>query len=786
MADPIANVVVSMPSQLFTRPDIFSSVSNGKIFVGVIDSDPTNPSNQIQVYIQNEDNTLTAVPQPLRTNIAGYPVYNGQIVKFVTQQGFSMTVQSASGVQLFYFPNILKYDPDQLRQQLQSYASGLGDALIAVKQPIAGSINSTQHDFNSKSFDPIDVGAKGDGITLDQAAFTSFETSVSGMDIDLHGKTYRVTTIPSGNRYFNGSFNNGTKTYPAPHGFITLQDNSRIILGGSAGKSIPITYEMPFNQFGYTSSTVAFGDGALGKATKAKQTIAIGPDAMGNTLMSFENVAIGEVALQDVQSETDTYSTTLGAGTRNVGIGGNAGQKLRDGRNNVFVGRNCGTGAVSTVGVVSVGANALFGFNTQGWYPEVENYMPNNNSNTSIVAVGLAAGQEYQGINLTSIGAGTGRFIKLGQGNVLLGTNAGNGLESASGFNGNVKTDLTGDTAYRQYVKTGSNVVVTYPSSGAVVGGYANIYWADGPAFANHGHPFPSLVTAVSGNTFTVQCPYTADGTGNCRVDWTTNLTVAPMATSMIIIGNGAGQFVNTGNNAVVVGGNALANSATTASVIAIGKDAARNTTASQTCAIVGTSAFRDNPGLTGCSALGHNAGLVMQDGSVPTGTLLTSTCIGFGSSVSGPNQVQLGNSVSTTYVYGTVQNRSDLRDKADIRDTSYSLDFVRGLRAREYRWDMRDDYIVVDDDGVVTKLEKDGSKKRERFHSGYIAQEVKELCDSLGVDFGGYQDHSIDGGCDSFSLGYDEFIPHIQKAVSMAWDKIDEMEARIKALESK
>lgn len=660
------------------------------------------------------------------------------------------------------------------------------DWMVYWKSSLAGAIQRLLHDKLDDQVSIKDFGAVGGGVVDDSASFTALESVVSGRFVDLLGLTYKVSSVPSSNKYFNGKFVVGSSTYDAPYSLIKQLDGSRIILAGSAGASIPINYTMPFNQFGYTSSTVAMGDGALGKATKAKQTVAIGADAMSNTLMSFDNVAIGEVALQDVQSETDTYSTTLGAGTRNVAIGGNAGQKLRDGRNNLFLGRNCGTGAVSTIGAVGLGANALFGFNTQGWYPEVENYMPNNNSNTSLVAIGLTAGQEYQGINLTAIGASTARFLKLGQGNVLVGTNAGNALESDSGFNGNVKTDLDGATTYSPYVKSGNNVVVTKAGHNAVVGGYASIYWSDGPAFANHGHPFPCLVTAVSGDTFTVQCPYTANGSGNCRVYWTTNLTVAPMATAMVIIGNGAGQFIKTGNNAVVVGGNALAASLTTASVIAVGKDAARNTTATQTSAIVGTSAFRDNPGLTGCSALGHNAGLVMQDGSVPTGTLLTSTCIGFGASVSGNNQVQLGNSASTTYVYGTVQNRSDMRDKADWRDPEYSLAFVRGLRAREYRWDMRDDYILVDDEGSVTILEKDGSKKRERFHTGYLAQEVKELCDSLNVDFGGYQDHSVDGGCDSLSLGYDEFIPHIQKAVSLAWDKLDDIEARLKELESK
>ncbi|ELT8770269.1 TPA: right-handed parallel beta-helix repeat-containing protein [Escherichia coli] len=118
MTDITANVVVSMPSQLFTMARSFKAVANGKIYIGKIDTDPVNPENQIQVYVENEDGSHIPVSQPIIINAAGYPVYNGQIAKFVTVQGHSMAVYDAYGVQQFYFPNVLKYDPDQLRQEL--------------------------------------------------------------------------------------------------------------------------------------------------------------------------------------------------------------------------------------------------------------------------------------------------------------------------------------------------------------------------------------------------------------------------------------------------------------------------------------------------------------------------------------------------------------------------------------------------------------------------------------------------------------------------------------------
>mgnify|MGYP001133831144 FL=1 len=120
MTDITANVIVSMPSQLFTMARSFKAVANGKIYIGKIDTDPVNPENQIQVYVENEDGSHVPVSQPIIINAAGYPVYNGQIAKFVTVQGHSMAVYDAYGSLQFNFPNVLKYDPDQFKLILNS------------------------------------------------------------------------------------------------------------------------------------------------------------------------------------------------------------------------------------------------------------------------------------------------------------------------------------------------------------------------------------------------------------------------------------------------------------------------------------------------------------------------------------------------------------------------------------------------------------------------------------------------------------------------------------------
>lgn len=107
MSDITANLVVGMPAQLFTLASSFKAASGGSIYIGIVDTDPEQPANQIQVYVEPEDGTAPVpVNQPIRINAGGYPVYNGQIGKFVTTKDYSMKVKNAYGTQEFYFPRV--------------------------------------------------------------------------------------------------------------------------------------------------------------------------------------------------------------------------------------------------------------------------------------------------------------------------------------------------------------------------------------------------------------------------------------------------------------------------------------------------------------------------------------------------------------------------------------------------------------------------------------------------------------------------------------------------------
>ena len=245
-----------------------------------------------------------------------------------------------------------------------------------------------------------------------------------------------------------------------------------------------------------------------------------------------------------------------------------------------------------------------------------------------------------------------------------------------------------------------------------------------------------------------------------------------------------------TGYQNVSVGSNSMYANTTGYANIGIGNGALYDNTTAYTNCAVGSSALRHNASGNANAALGDNALRYKQDG---TNNTSYSNCsgLGSGSRVSGSNQVQLGDSATTTYAYGAVQDRSDARDKADITESDLGLDFILRLKPRKYRVDYREDYFEEelrdkdggdkDGGGVVARkpLPKDGSKKRNRFHYGLVAQEVKDSMDALGVDFAGYQDHSVNGGCDVKSLGYTEFIAPLIKAVQELAARVVDLEAK-------
>lgn len=410
---------------------------------------------------------------------------------------------------------------------------------------------------------------------------------------------------------------------------------------------------------------------------------------------------------------------------------------------------------------VAIGMSALLS-NMRGWKNTVVGHsaMKDNKGGYNNVAVGDSAlehniGENGQvgsdasdlGSRNTALGSYALRYNKTGRGNVGVGRNAGHASES-----GNYNTSV-GTNAYSGSVQNGDNINAKTADFNTAIG-YNALFYTNGNENVGIGSHAGYRNDTGRYNTYV--------GSNAGRDGFNDHRNTA--------IGYQALTEKNTGSDNTAIGAMALANMQTVNSSTAVGDNA----------------------------LLFDVEGLPLESGDYVTG-------LGKQSRASGSFQVQLGTSGQTTYAYGAVQSRSDERDKTDIRDTELGLDFIKKLRAVDYRWDYRDDYIefydvevekeVKNPDGTTEiikvmetktrKLNKDGSKKRQRFHHGFIAQEVEKVIVDNKIDFGGYQDHSKNGGKDVKSIGYEEMIAPMVKAIQELSAELNLVKTELSELKS-
>jgi len=299
--------------------------------------------------------------------------------------------------------------------------------------------------------------------------------------------------------------------------------------------------------------------------------------------------------------------------------------------------------------------------------------------------------------------------------------------------------------------------------------------------------PLNSTLVPKAGGTFTGDITYYGGGGVSSNTSYgTLALNSNTVGDSNTAHGYLALTANTTGSRNTASGRNALSSNTTGSNNTANGRDALNSNTVGNYNTAHGYLALSANTAYNNVSGLGHNV------------------------QVTGSDQVQLGNSNTTVYTQsGTVSSRSDLRDKADVRDTILGLDFITALRPVDYRWDLRDDYKPdaptepepLKDDAteqdiqahelalsqyendhaewlIAVKHENlihDGTHKRSRYHHGVIAQEIAGVIAESGVDFGGYQDHKVNGGEDVLTIAYSELIGPLIKALQELNQKFDD-----------
>lgn len=171
----------------------------------------------------------------------------------------------------------------------------------------------------------------------------------------------------------------------------------------------------------------------------------------------------------------------------------------------------------------------------------------------------------------------------------------------------------------------------------------------------------------------------------------------------------------------------------------------------------------------TSCTFIGASTGIL----SNITGHNIT--CLGFGSQPSVPGatgEITLGDStIQTLRCAGeTIVSLSDGRDKTNVADTQFGLNFLNKLRPVDYTWQRR----VLEPSDI--NHPKNGKRR-----TGFIAQ---ELLEAAGEDGNNILDLVYQSNPERIEARYGNLIPVLVKSVQDLSNKVTVLEEKIEKLQ--
>lgn len=628
-----------------------------------------------------------------------------------------------------------------IRNMLKGDNANPGDLLLGVRQDLDGAILRTQHEKNAETLSVEDAGAKGDSKSDDTEAFKKYEKWVKDSIVDLNGRSYNVQSIPTGNKYTNGYFIFNDTSFRTIYNPIRTWSNIVSIGENSLSKFSP---DRDTHQ-----SLIVIGKNAAYSAIDAKSGgIILGEGAHENSLnIPYQTIAIGKGSLANVQPDSSDLKSV--EGNRNIGIGAYTGLFTTSGYQNVLVGRNTGSNITTGARNTAIGTGSMKGSAPVSLSGKVA--CENELTGSENTAIGYNSLMNVLGDHNTALGSKTGQNVKIGKGNTFIGSLAAYNIGSNSAFNNLKLISRKKEKAkYRQNGKTIEIKLGSRHPDNAI--GSINITFVDGinSKITKDPQTFNNIVIKNNGN-ISVQSPVEANSFGNCIINWITSDK------------SDDNNDFNTFNGFCSAYDMLYATGTTS-----IGSNTARGVTISENSTFVG-----------------NQAGTLSIDSSEKLKKSINVTAIGSRAIYTGDNQVQLGDSETTVYYYQLSQ-RSDLRDKANVRDTHLGLNFINKLRFVDFKWNFREDYSQQLNDAHESIKENDGSKTRLRWHHGVIAQDIGKLLSEIGINSGIHQDHLHNGGSDVQSVSYNELISPLGKSIQELSTLVDELKEEILELKSK
>jgi len=466
---------------------------------------------------------------------------------------------------------------------------------------------------------------------------------------------------------------------------------------------------------------------------------------------------------------------TASKGTDNVRLGENAGAAIASGGNqNVTIGKDAGTALTTGDDNVAVGHSALKtedgnGRNTDVGFEALLTL--NAGVDGENVAVGYRAGKALtEGIQNTLIGVQAGDALTHADYNTAIGRNAlSNDTEghrsTAIGVGAlNTQNFSSSTTSYNTAVGYNAGTSIQTGQSNTIMGDSAGDAISTGGLNVAIGTFAGSAATTVSNNTF---------------------------------VGAFAGDAATSGDN-TGVGSGALGGSLTGDQNVAVGKNAGNALTSASDCVMIGHLAGVSATSCTDVTLVGEQAGggatltgnqntLIGRAAGYAISSGANNICLGAnagrasspsGNIQTGSDTICLGNNdINDLFCADTSISSSDSRDKTDVTNFTGGLDWIKELRPVTYKWDKRTWY--GDEDNPMGT--PDGSKKRDRLHLGFLAQEVLAIEQDKGFadtnDTSLVVRNNLDGN--SYGLKYERLVPVLVNAVKELSAKNDALEAQ-------
>lgn len=206
-------------NRVLLGPEYFPQDAAGRalafadIYVGEPDTDPEVVGNQKQLYVLEEDGTLTSVTQPITTSAGGVPLYNGDPVTLFVYGAYSLKVLNSSGSQVYYVPSSSTADIDGTLVLLSDY-DDLADAV--------SSIGSDPTELWIDVDDTMDENITSIPTTLKFKFIEGNTITTNGYTLDFAGGPQdHIIAIP-GQQCFDGtvSFTEPGVLYPAWAGAV--------------------------------------------------------------------------------------------------------------------------------------------------------------------------------------------------------------------------------------------------------------------------------------------------------------------------------------------------------------------------------------------------------------------------------------------------------------------------------------------------------------------------------------------------------------------------------------